>query len=32
MDWTDPIVSESTEEREAEMSSLTIGFVAWICK
>ena len=28
MDWTDPTVSEWTEEREAEMSSLVTGFTA----
>ena len=27
MDWTDPKISESAEEREAEMSSLAVGFV-----
>ena len=32
MDWTDPTVSESAEEREAEMSSLAAGFVARMCK
>ena len=27
VDWTDPIDSESDEEREDEMSSLAAGFV-----
>ena len=26
MDWTNPAVSESVEERETEMSSLVAGF------
>ena len=26
VDWTNPVVSESTEEREAEMSGLVAGF------
>ena len=32
MDWTNPIVNESVEEREVEMSSLAAGFVAWMRK
>ena len=32
MDWTNPIVSKSAEESEAEMSSLAVGFVAHIFK
>ena len=32
VDWTDSTVSESIEEREAEMSSLVVGFVAWMRK
>ena len=32
MDWTDPTVSESTEEKEAEMSSLAAGFTTRMCK
>ena len=26
VDWTNPAVSQSTEEREAEMSGLVVGF------
>ena len=32
MDWTNPRVSESTEEEAAEMSSLVSGFAARIRK
>ena len=28
VDWMDPTVSQSAEEREVEMSSLVVGFVA----
>ena len=31
VDWTDSTVSEWTEEREAEMSSLVAGFTARMC-
>ena len=30
LDWTDSIISEVSEEREAEMSSLAFGFTAWM--
>ena len=32
MDWVDPISSEPTKDGEDDMSSLTVGFVAWIRK
>ena len=32
MDWVDPIVSESAEEREDDMSNLVVGFSSWIRK
>ena len=32
VDWTDPIINESTEEMEAEMSSLAVGFAARMLK
>ena len=32
MDWTIPTISESAEEREAEMSSLATGFTVKMCK
>ena len=32
MNWVDLIVSESTEEREDDMSNLTAELVAWMCK
>ena len=32
VDWVDPIVSELTEEREDDMSNLTVGFFARMCK
>ena len=32
MDWTNLRVSELTKEREAEMSSLAVGFAARMCK
>ena len=32
VDWEDPISSESTEEREGDMSSLAAGFVVRIGK
>ena len=32
MDWTDPTVSESTKEMEAEVSRLAARFAVWIRK
>ena len=32
VDWTNPVVSESIEEREVEMSSLVVGFAMWMHK
>ena len=32
MDWVDPIVSEPAEEREDNMSNLTVGFAAQMRK
>ena len=32
MDWTDPTISESIEEREVEMFGLLTGFATRMCK
>ena len=32
VDWTDTTVNESAEEREANMSSLAVGFAMQMCK
>ena len=32
VDWTNPTASEPTEKREDDMSSLTAGFAARMCK
>ena len=32
VDWVDPNASDSTEEREDDMSSLAAGFAVWILK
>ena len=32
VDWMDPTISKSAEEREVEISSLAVGFVARMCK
>ena len=32
MDWLDPTTRDPTEEREEDMSSLAVGFAAWMGK